>query len=39
MPNDGKVEGKLVSSDIASGRVFWKVIWTHFLRQKITDTL
>lgn len=38
MPKDGKAAGKLLSSNIASGSVFWKVIWKHILRQKIIDT-
>lgn len=36
MPNAGKVAGKLVSSNNAGGRVFWKV---SFLNHKMTDTL
>lgn len=39
MPRDGKVEGKMVNSNIAGGRVLWKVIRKHFQSQKIIDTL
>ena len=38
MPDDGKVVRKLVNSNITSGRVFWKVIWKHFLSYKIIGT-
>lgn len=38
-PSDGKVVGKLVSSNIANGRVCWKVTWKCFLSHKIIDAL
>lgn len=37
--NDSKVVGKLVHSNIASGRVFGEAIWKCFLSHEINDGL